>query len=60
MRVAHQIEAGQAYGLGFVLHYSVLSEDYKQDHCRVNFCSNDKRSKSGENLSFFSFFRMIY
>ena len=49
MHVAHQIEAGQAFGLGFVLHYSVLSEDYKQDHCHLNFCSNEKRSKSGEN-----------
>ena len=26
------------------------------DHCCVNFCSNDKRNKSGENLSFFNFF----
>ena len=25
------------------------------DHCCVNFCSNDKRKKSGENLSFFNF-----
>ena len=49
MHVAHQIEAGQAFGLGFVLHDSVLSEDYKQDHCHLNFCSNEKRSKSGEN-----------
>ena len=38
----------------FVLHYSVLG-DYKQDHCCVNFWSNDKRNKSGENLSFFNF-----
>lgn len=28
--VVHQIEVGLAKGIGFVLHYSVLSEDYKQ------------------------------
>ena len=38
-----------------MLHYSVLSEDYKQDLSRVNFCNNDKRNKSGDNLSFFKF-----
>ena len=53
--MAHQIKAGHAYGIGFVLHYSILSEDYKQDHYCVNFCGKDKRSKSGENLSFFNF-----
>ena len=38
-----------------MLHYSVLSEDYKQDLSCVNFCNNDKRNKSGDNLSFFKF-----
>ena len=51
---AHQIEA-ERHTRGFEVNCNVLSEDYKQYHCCVNFCSNDKRNKSGENLSFFNF-----
>ena len=25
------------------------------DHCCVNYCTNDKRNESGQNLSFFNF-----
>ena len=32
-----------------------LQASMAHDHCCVNFCSNDKRNKSGENLSFFNF-----
>ena len=32
-----------------------LQASMAHDHCCVNFCSNDKRNKSDENLSFFNF-----